>query len=239
MIPLTQLLVVARSGNLPPCHRQCCSTGGPKGAAMSTIVRERPLAYPMPWEGRRASSAPAVREPRASDWRYRASSLTSAEASARAGRPSGAPESPAPRVRLHLQPGHRGTKQLLAEYGASSSAAAIATMPGGGSGSTPWRSSSPNTTGAASVPPRPRPPRSVAHPLCRRDRPRPGEAGRRDVESKASGLAAAPRSRGRPRPDQSHRRRRGTQYWMPGAERRASTCRCPGGIQVEYACMYR
>ncbi len=80
---------------------------------------------------------------------------------------------------------------------------------------------------------RPRPDRWVTRRLCGGGRPRPGEAGRWDVESRATGLAAAPRSRGRAQSEQPHRRRTSIQWRMPGVEPRESSCRCPGTIQIE------
>src|SRR5216683_1695439 len=61
--------------------------------------------------------------------------------------------------------------------------------------------------GTATASLRPRPDRRVTRRLFRHGSPRPGEAGRWDVESRATGLATALRSRGRARPAQSHRRR--------------------------------
>jgi len=61
--------------------------------------------------------------------------------------------------------------------------------------------------GTATASLRPRPDRRVTRRLCRRGSPRPGEAGRRHVESRATALATALRSRGRARPAQPHRRR--------------------------------
>ena len=114
----------------------------------------------------------------------------------------------------------------------ASSTCAIATMPSGRSGSKPWRSSSPNAIGNRHGLASPTTRSSGTRRLCR-GRPRPGEAGRGQVESRATGLAVALRSRGRARPDQPHRRRTRIRRWMPGVERRASPCRCPGAIQIE------
>ena len=100
-----------------------------------------------------------------------------------------------------------------------------ATMRSGRSGSRPRSSSK------ASL--RPRPDRRATRRLCRRGRARPGEASRRNLESRAKGLAVALRPRGRARPERPHRRRTRIQQWMPGVERRESPCRCPGDIQVE------
>jgi len=60
-----------------------------------------------------------VRGPRAGPRRppYRASSVAPAGPSARATPPRRSPKSSTSRVRLHLKPGQKGTKQLLAQYG--------------------------------------------------------------------------------------------------------------------------
>jgi hypothetical protein len=60
---------------------------------MTSVLGELPLSYAVLSEGRRRGSASAVHEP------------------------SRSPESSTPRVRLHLKPGQKGTKQLLAQYG--------------------------------------------------------------------------------------------------------------------------
>jgi len=60
-----------------------------------------------------------VRGPRAEPRRppYGASLIAPAGPSTRASPPRRSPKSSTPRVRLHLKPGQKGTKQLLAQYG--------------------------------------------------------------------------------------------------------------------------
>ena len=70
---------------------------------MSSVLRELSLSYAVLSERRRCGSASAVYEPSPAGSPYRASSIAS--------------ESSTPRVRLHLKPGQKGTKQLLAQYG--------------------------------------------------------------------------------------------------------------------------
>jgi len=72
---------------------------------MTRILRELPLSYVVLSEGRRCRSAAAVRE------------ASPAGPPARATPPWRSAESSTPRVRLHLKPGQKGTKQLLAQYG--------------------------------------------------------------------------------------------------------------------------
>jgi hypothetical protein len=68
-------------------------------------------------QGLQRGSASAVREPGTGGRSYRASSTASAGPSARATPPGQSPEASTARVRLHLKPGQKGTKQLLAQYG--------------------------------------------------------------------------------------------------------------------------
>jgi hypothetical protein len=72
---------------------------------MTKVLRELPLSYAMLSERRRCGSASAVHEP------------NPAGPSARATSPRRSPESSTSRVRLHLKPGQKGTKPLLAQYG--------------------------------------------------------------------------------------------------------------------------
>ena len=72
---------------------------------MTSVLRELPLSYVVVSEGRRCGSASAVHEP------------GPAGPSARATPPRRSPKSSTSRVRLHLKPGQKGTKQLLAQYG--------------------------------------------------------------------------------------------------------------------------
>src|SRR5437773_7010531 len=60
---------------------------------MTSVLSQFPLSYAVRWECRRYGSASAVNEPN----------------------PTSRPATP--RVRLHLKPGQKGTKQLLAQYG--------------------------------------------------------------------------------------------------------------------------
>ena len=78
---------------------------------------ELPLLYVVVSEGRRCGSASAVHEPSPAGPPYRASSIAPAEPSARATPPRRSGQSSTSRVRLHLKPGQKGTKQLLAQYG--------------------------------------------------------------------------------------------------------------------------
>ena len=68
---------------------------------MTSVLRDLPLVYPVLSEDRSVGSAFMVHEP----------------SPAGATPPQGRRESSAPRVRLHLKPGQRGTKQLFAQYG--------------------------------------------------------------------------------------------------------------------------
>ncbi len=80
---------------------------------MTSVLRDLSPSYTMLSAGRRCGFAFAVHEPRPAQ-PYRASATA---AVARATPPRGSPESPTGRVRLHLKPGQKGTKQLLAQYG--------------------------------------------------------------------------------------------------------------------------
>ena len=84
---------------------------------MTSVLRELSLSCAVLSEGHRCGSASAVHEPSPSGPPYRASSIVPAGPSARATPPRRSPASFAPRVRLHLKPGQKGTKQLLAQYG--------------------------------------------------------------------------------------------------------------------------
>ena len=85
---------------------------------MTSLLRELPLSYAVLSEGRRGGAASAVHERSPAGPPYRASSIAPAGPSARATLPRRSPGSSTPRVRLHLKPGQKGTKQLLAQYGA-------------------------------------------------------------------------------------------------------------------------
>ena len=84
---------------------------------MTSVPREFPLSYAVRSEGRRCGSASAVHEPSPAGPPYQASSITPDGPSARATPPRRSRESSTSRVRLHLKPGQKGTKQLLAQYG--------------------------------------------------------------------------------------------------------------------------
>jgi hypothetical protein len=82
---------------------------------MTSVLRELPLSYAVASEGRGFAST--VHEPSPAHPFYRASSSASVGHADRATPPRRPPEPPASRVRLHLKPGQKGTKQLLAQYG--------------------------------------------------------------------------------------------------------------------------
>jgi len=84
---------------------------------MTSVPREFPLSYAVRSEGRRCGSASAVHEPSPAGPPYQASSITPDGPSARATPPRRSRESSTSRVRLHLKPGQKGTKQFLAQYG--------------------------------------------------------------------------------------------------------------------------
>jgi SAM-dependent methyltransferase len=84
---------------------------------MTSVLRELPLSYPVLSEGCWCGSASAVHEPNPADPPYRASSIAPAGPSSRVTSPRRSSESSTARVRLHLKPGQKGTKQLLAQYG--------------------------------------------------------------------------------------------------------------------------
>ncbi|HEU4367748.1 MAG TPA: hypothetical protein VFV05_05895 [Methylomirabilota bacterium] len=84
---------------------------------MPSVLRELPLPYVQLSEGRGGGFASAVHEPSPASAPYRASSTAPAESPTRATPPRRERESSTPRVRLHLKPGQKGTKQLLAQYG--------------------------------------------------------------------------------------------------------------------------
>ena len=84
---------------------------------MTSVLMELPLSYVVVSEGRRCGSASAVHEPSPAGPPYRASSIAPTEPSARATPPRRSRQSSTSRVRLHLKPGQKGTKQLLAQYG--------------------------------------------------------------------------------------------------------------------------
>ena len=84
---------------------------------MTSILSRLPLSYAVLSEARWGEFASTVHEPRPAGGTYSASSTAPPGPSARATSPRRSPESSTPRVRLHLKPGPKGTKQLLAQYG--------------------------------------------------------------------------------------------------------------------------
>ena len=84
---------------------------------MPSASRGLPLSYTVLSADQCCGSASTVNEPSPVDPPHRASSSPSAGPSAWATPPRHSPQSSTPRVRLHLKPGQRGTKQLLAQYG--------------------------------------------------------------------------------------------------------------------------
>lgn len=96
---------------------------------MASVAVAIPFAYPvLPHSGRPRRSR-AFHEPGA---RYRASPLTPRPDDASVRRR--VPDVPPPRVRLHLKPGQKGTRQLLEQYVTASSACATGTIRHGESG---------------------------------------------------------------------------------------------------------
>ena len=83
---------------------------------MTSALRELPLSYAV-LSGRRCGSASAVHEPSRAAPPYRASSIAPVGASGGVPSPLCPAKSSTSRVRLHLKPGQKGTKQLLAQYG--------------------------------------------------------------------------------------------------------------------------
>ena len=84
---------------------------------MISALRELPFTYPVLSEGRWYGPVSAVHEPSPAGSPGRASSIVPAVPSADALPPRHWPTSSTARVRLHLKPGQKGTKQLLAQYG--------------------------------------------------------------------------------------------------------------------------
>ena len=84
---------------------------------MIRVPRERPFSYGVPSEARQCRFAPTVHEPRPSGVPDCVPSAAPAAPSARATPTQRLPLSSTSRVRLHLKPGQKGTKQLLEQYG--------------------------------------------------------------------------------------------------------------------------
>src|SRR2546427_13137583 len=143
---------------------------------MTSVLSQLPLSYAVLLEHRSYGSASAVNEPNPTG--------RSAGPSAHATPPRRTAESSTSAVRQHLKPGQKGTKQLLAQYGVS----LICVR---------YRYDAQRKKRCKTVellvaerdwePPQPRfaqdPDRRATRRLCRHGGPRPGEAGRWDLES--------------------------------------------------------
>ncbi|MGH7672116.1 MAG: hypothetical protein ACREMC_04395 [Gemmatimonadales bacterium] len=84
---------------------------------MTRVLRERPLSYGVLSEARRCDFALAVHEPKRADLADRVSSVVPAALSTRTTPARRLIQPSTTRVRLHLKPGQKGTKQLLQQYG--------------------------------------------------------------------------------------------------------------------------
>jgi hypothetical protein len=84
---------------------------------MPSVLRKLPRLYLVLAERRWCGSASAVHEPSPVGRPYRAPSIPPAGCSPSATPLRSPPTSSTLRVRLHLKPGQKGTKQLLAQYG--------------------------------------------------------------------------------------------------------------------------
>jgi hypothetical protein len=84
---------------------------------MTTVLKKRPFWYAVLSGGDGCGSASRVQERSHGDPPYRASSIAPAGLSTDATQRRRSPESSTARVPLHLKPGQKGTKQLLAQYG--------------------------------------------------------------------------------------------------------------------------
>jgi hypothetical protein len=93
-------------------------TCGDRGQSLDGMVGARSTSRPtcLLSEGRRCGSASAVHEPSFAGPPYPVSSSAPAGPSARTTPPRRSPESSTARVRLHLKPGQKSTKQLLEQY---------------------------------------------------------------------------------------------------------------------------
>jgi hypothetical protein len=81
---------------------------------MTSVLSDLPVCYAVQSEGCSCGSASTVHEPGPP---FRTLPTAPHGPSTRATPFRRSPESSAPRVRLHLKPGQKGTKQLLAQYG--------------------------------------------------------------------------------------------------------------------------
>jgi hypothetical protein len=84
---------------------------------MTSVPRGLPLSYAVLLGGRWFASPFTVKEPSPAGPPYSATSIAPAGSSARATPPLRSPKASTSRVRLHLKPGQKGTKRLLAQYG--------------------------------------------------------------------------------------------------------------------------
>jgi len=201
---------------------------------MTTALAPPSLSYPVLSEGARRELAFAVFEPnpaappvprllgsghRTRHRRHAARTLSRTSRLARAPAPQAGPEGQEAAPRAVRRPPHLRALSLRC--------AAAETAQDGGAGRRRAR------LGPATAPLRPGPDGRAPRGLCRSGRPPAREAGCWDVDSRAKGLAIAPRSRSGPRPGQPDRRQPRIHPWMPGIQRRASACRCPRTIHIE------
>jgi len=84
---------------------------------MASVLEELPFRYAVLSEGRWRPSLAAVHEPSPPGSPDHASSIAPPKSFTHAIPRRRPPESSTARVRLHLKPGQKGTKQLLAQYG--------------------------------------------------------------------------------------------------------------------------
>ncbi len=84
---------------------------------MTSVLTVRPLAYAVLPEGAHRRSVSALHEPRPAAPRSGTPARAPAGSSAPGVAVRRSRESSSARVRLHLKPGQKGTKQLLAQYG--------------------------------------------------------------------------------------------------------------------------
>jgi len=84
---------------------------------MTSVLRELPFRYPVLSGRRWFGPASAVHEPSSTGFPDRASAIAPTGPSVHAIPRRRSPKSSTAPVRLHLKPGQKGTKQLLAQYG--------------------------------------------------------------------------------------------------------------------------
>lgn len=100
---------------MTPARRLSFARKGDVTLDMASVLRELPLTYPAPSERRLGCFASPVHERRPAP--YRASSIAPPRPPAPATPSRRSREYSTLRVRPHLKPGQKGTKQLLAQYG--------------------------------------------------------------------------------------------------------------------------